>query len=391
MPLFSFATTYTAIMTGSVLLLLIVLLCQDKFIQKVGYRVLFFLSCLTLLRLLVPLEFPFTITRYFPFKVSYVVSRFRVPLAETEFFTLSLWNILEIIWGIGSAVSLFRNIFQHRKMQRYVFRYGRDMTEHSEYATLLEQICLSEKRPNCFRIYELPGLQIPAIWMNRLTPYILLPDSFCLSQRDMHFIFRHEAAHYFHGDFLFKGIIRLISIIYWWNPVCISLKRRTDMLLEMRIDHYAAGENTSVSQEYIQCLLNLLKNVSAQSNNTPNFSGPTTLISFFSGETRDLEKRTNLLLYAPSRKRYRLAKTLTLFVALGIYILSYLYIVEAYYLRPEIRENSYIVFTSENTYIIQTDVNQYDIYYQGEYYTSTDSLDYFDENIEIYTLEEELP
>lgn len=389
MPVFSFATTYTAIITSSFLLFLILLLCQDQFIQKAGYLTIFFLSCLTLLRLAVPLEFPFTITKPLPFSVSYVVSRFRVPLAETEFITLSLWNILEIIWGMGSGISLLWNISQNWKIRRYVFRYGRDMTENAAYAPLLEQVCLTEKRPNHFRIYELPGLQIPAIWMNHRTPYILLPDHLCLSPKDMRFIFRHEMAHYFHGDFLFKGIIRLICIIYWWNPVCMILKRRTDMLLEMRVDHYATGKDIAVSMEYIQCLIHILQNTSAQPDNTPKLSCPTTTIPFASVNAGDLGKRANMLLYAPLHKKTSFTKLATISAALGIYILSYLYIPEAYYLRPEIQENSYIIFTSENTCIIQTDTNNYDVYYQGKYYTSTDSLDYFDSDIKIYTLEED--
>ena len=158
------------------------------------------------------------------------------------------------------------------------------------------------------------------------------------------------------------------------------------MLLEMRVDHYAAGESIPVSLRYIQCMLELLKDVSSQPNIAPKLSAAA--ISLFSGDTSELEKRAKMLLDVPSHKRYLFVKALTLFVALGVFVLSYRYIVEAYYLRPEIVENNYVILNSENSYIIQTGENTYEIYYQGEYYYTTDSLDYYDKNTKIYTMEE---
>jgi len=92
-----------------------------------------------------------------------------------------------------------------------------------------------------------------------------------------------------------------------------------------------------------------------------------------------------MLAYSGKRKNHLLNYTL-LVIALTINVLSYAFILEAYYTPKEVGESSMNV-TEDAFYAISKEDGTYDIYYNGILIENTDSLEYH-KGIHIYTEKE---
>lgn len=66
-----------------------------------------------------------------------------------------------------------------------------------------------------------------------------------------------------------------------------------------------------------------------------------------------------------------------------IYIFSFIFIFEGYYISPSNMEYSQEV-TSENTYFVKNKDNTYDVYFYGKHIDTASSLDYYPDDCKIY-------
>ena len=69
-----------------------------------------------------------------------------------------------------------------------------------------------------------------------------------------------------------------------------------------------------------------------------------------------------------------------------VYLLSYFYTFEAYYSMPDATET--ISITDNTSYFIQNEDGSYDLYYSNIYFETVTDLNYFPDDIPIYTREE---
>lgn len=85
---------------------------------------------------------------------------------------------------------------------------------------------------------------------------ILIPNNM-ESQKEMNFAIQHEVAHAKHNDNLFKFIVNLLMILYWWFPLYYVFKKQMDLFFELRADQ-SVIRNFSDDEvyEYINFLMN---------------------------------------------------------------------------------------------------------------------------------------
>ena len=242
----------------------------------------------------------------------------------------------------------------------------------------MEEICITQKKKNKFRILEIENLDSPKLYGIR-KPIILLPSNLDLPIEDMHYILTHEATHHFHHDILLKYFVHILSIIYWWNPACSFLYKKTSLILEMRIDDSVVSTPAETSH-YLRCLLYLAE--TAQTKNHFNNALSLPLAPLHKGE---LTKRFEMLTSREQPRNFWVNIS-TLFIIGFLYILSYFYIFEAHYITPEIEET--ITLYDDTSYFIQNENGTYDLYHTGIYFETVTDLDYFPDDIPIYTREE---
>jgi beta-lactamase regulating signal transducer with metallopeptidase domain len=239
-------------------------------------------------------------------------------------------------------------------------------------------------------VMEIDGITTPMIY-GIFKPYILVPANMNLSSDDLYYALSHEAAHHFHHDLLIKAGINILSIVYWWNPAVYVLKKQSSLLLEMRVDSYLTGKDRSSIKKYLECLINISEYAVEQDTVLDSLT-----LSFHPDSATELEKRFAMLCDANKPKRH-LWNAAVLILIIVIYLLSYIFIFEGYYIENETRvvENGDRIeyyLPLDNTYIIENADGTYSIYLDTEempdfYLETLTSLDNYTQGIPIYYLE----
>ncbi|HKM35659.1 MAG TPA: M56 family metallopeptidase [Lachnospiraceae bacterium] len=387
---YSFSTVLLAIIAGNVLLIFIFLLFSSiKLMVKSGFKILVLLSSLLLIRLVLPFELPVTTTCVLPQPFSYIIASIREPRYPLGNISLSLWNCFELVWILGILIQTIQFFYHSIYIRSFINKYGIDVTGNNKYAFLLKDICLSHHCVNRFHIYLLPGINTPCIW-GLHKPCILLPDTYSLSDDELCFILTHETEHYFHHDFVFKLFIKIICMIYWWNPVGTIISRKVNTILEMRVDYYTSGTNKQSTDEYLQCLLHVYK-LSSKSVNKYSLSPylSSSLISFCSKSTSELRKRILILSLTKKSCSHKALRLLLIFLTLSIFILSYLFVFEASDTPQNVSQSTFSL-TSKNSYIMKTEDGEYDVYYENSYFMTISSIEFFSKDIKIYNSKGEI-
>lgn len=379
---FSFSTILMALLTSSLLIgLIAIVFCRNDTMVCAGYKLLAVFAGLAVIRLFFPFGFPFTTNVYFSPMLSKIVFFLRHPQVQILNIEFSIWNFFEIVWIIGTIINLIRYISQYFFTKNYIKKYGQDHTGDTKYKTILDKICMKHNKKNNFRIMELPDISIPIIFGLK-DPCIILPVGLSIPSDKLYYVLYHEAMHHFHHDLLIKGIIRIFSIIYWWNPAFNLLYKQANAILEMRIDKIITHDDAEVTSEYTECLLYMKKNSIKHLSQPSDFLKKNScyLIRL---QDKDFKRRLYMLLqdYAVPKKVFT-GIILTVLIT-SIYLSSYLIVLEAAYFPSQIEE-TVLIPNSDNMYFIENINSGYDVYINDIYIETIDSLDNYPSGIKIY-------
>lgn len=383
----SIATVMMAVITTNLfLILLTICLIHKKTLVRAGYKLLAIFVVFTVLRLVLPFDFPFTINPHLPLGISQVV----IQIYEKRFSiygqSFSLWDLFTWIWAIGAVIGIVKYVVSYFQSNYYIILYGKELTNQPVYRDRLDQICKTWNRPNRFRVIELPGLDSPMLF-GLFAPRILVPEDMDLTEPDLSYILRHEASHHFHHDLALKSIIKIITLIYWWDPFCILLNSQADVILEMRIDNGITLTDAMSTDEYMRCLAHV---TTAISKRTPLSHSLT--IGLLSEKNAALKRRFALL--TNNQEKPHLAmNVLLLFATVTIYLVSYIVIPEAYYtidnalLEQDLEEHGVVAPSEVDSYFIDNGDGTYDVYYKNQYMETIDTLDFYSPDVPVYTKE----
>lgn len=377
----------TLITTNIFLILLTLFLREPKWLIRAGYKMLAVFAFFAVLRFLLPVEFPFTVTKRLPRFLSWVIAACRYPLYTIGAWEISLWTLFLIVWGIGAAVGIGRFAFDYWRISYQIVLCGKELTHKKLYKDMLETICRQNNRRNCFRVIEMPGMKAPILF-GILSPRILLPDQVQISEEDLYYILKHEIAHHFHRDMLLKMIVRLVSLVYWWDPFCILLNKQADIILEMHVDDVTAVADGVPTAEYMNCLIHMGTEALEKYAGFKNYT-----VGVLSRKTSALHKRTELMCGGKPGSR-SVTNILVAAAALSVYIFSYAYIWEAYaipgqgpFSESDQIDDTLVIFRAENSCFIEREDGSFDLYYNDTYHMTVDSLEYYDKAIPVYTEE----
>ncbi len=387
---FSFSTVLMALLTSSILVgLIAIVFHNDNTLACAGYKLLGVFVGLTVIRIIFPFEFPFTINISFSKMLSKIVAFFQKPQIQILHTTVSLWNLFELIWIIGIVYNIIQYMNEYRRAYNYILKYGHDRTNDVKYKTTLDIICKHHNKKNHFRIMELPGMNIPIIYGLK-NPCIILPENLSISEEQLYYVLCHEAMHHFHHDFLVKFIVRLFSILYWWNPAFNILYKQTNTLLEMHIDDIITHNEVDITDTYAECLLYMKKN-SIKHSSQPMFDFLKKESCYLvQSQDKDFKRRLIMLLQDFAMPKKVLISIIIILIMASVYLTSYFFIMEADYSRPHFVEESLFVPDTDNTYFIQNNSLHYEVYINGIYLETVNSLEYYPKGIKIYNKKGEL-
>lgn len=205
---------------------------------------------------------------------------------------------------------------------------------------------------------------------------ILLPQDMKSSDSELRLVLTHEIHHIIHHDLLIKLGTSILTIIYWWNPFCYLLKNNCNLFLEMRIDHLITQNDSEKKISYLELLLQYKEQTNFTFSEQPG-------LSFFSNNN-DLIIRFATLTQTSNSIFKR--DILLILWALFIFICSYFFIFQSNYLPPELYNDATLIIpTPDNSYFIKKEDGTYNFYINNEYFETTDSTEYYDSKIPIYT------
>lgn len=383
-------TTLMAILTtGLFLTILSVCFLNRNLMVRFGYRLLALFVLFTFLRFLLPVEFPFTQSVSLPFFISNIIALLRRRLFFFLGQPVSVWFLFECIWILGAVIGILYYLFSCLRAEHYITLHGKELTDTAPYQTLVADICAEQNRKNCFRVIELPGLNVPMLF-GIFSPKILIPEHVDFSESHAYYILRHEMTHHFHHDLILKGLVRIITLIYWWNPLCILLNRQTNVILEMRVDDSLTHSDAARTVEYMNCLIDYASDTVHKAPLSKSFT-----MSLFAKKDSDLVKRFVLMSNNQRKTDFPLSVLMCCMV-MCIYLGSYLYIFEAS--KPPSAENAdfpddiqnvqQLHFSLTNdTYFIDNGDGTYDLYSDGLYLETLDSTENSYPGTPIYTPE----
>lgn len=380
---YSFSTVLMAILTSNLLIIVIALCIRNqKIMLSVGYKLLILFLLLTAMRFLIPFEMPFAKNLYFPEWLSAVVAFIRHNVFSFGIIHISLATLFGCVW-FGGTVYYLCKMYKHKaKFRHYIIRYGKNENKNATYQSIMKKICRGRRNPLWISKAYYYGAPMQ---FGTLQPYIILPATLELSEEELYYVLRHEAAHYYHRDALIKDAIGFIRAAYWWNPLCKLLEKKASLLLEMRVDGKLVDGDAATREAYCHTLDRINEKLQKDLYKEVVFPGVDAAISMpvFKGE--DLKYR-EIMMYRDKGKKSVLFYLLAVLVMVA-FLCSYCFTFEAYSIWPLDEEevsNSYEAF-----YAVPQADGTYDIYF---YYEDTnlyiENVDNLDQHIGISIREE---
>ncbi len=333
------------------------LLRRKNFVVFFNVHILLFLMVLSLLRLAVNIDFPFAHIIHTTGAYPALMVFFDQPLCKLPFGNLYLRSadILIFLWAAGSIFFLCRFISQEYRFQKLMS--GEPETQNPRLYLILEE--LSGGKATQIKIVETALVNAPMI-AGLFHPVIFLPQ-LSLSEKDIRNILSHEWAHYIHKDVWCKLLVKLLCVLYWWNPLIYLLKHDLDHTLELKSDLYATRQMTETEKlDYLQTILLLAKKITIQK---PAVS-PTGLDFVSNSNGHPLKQRFCCVLDCkPPGKAQKLGIACLLLLMSILFAGSYCFILQPYSEPQEFTDGEiWDIPSTENGFLILNEDGTYSLY-----------------------------
>lgn len=396
---FSFSSLCMSVMFALFMILsLYILFHYKEAMEKLGFPLLNAILWLTIIRIVFPIELLFLSHNILlPELPSAAIATFISPAYLKNRF--SLWSFVELLWIVGILFYAVTNWRAERKASARIRANLIQPPNSSAAYQTLRKIQTECPRMRYLEIYFSPNVISPSIHGLR-KPCILLPTSYDLDDEELYYTLFHELFHDRHYDLFFKLGIYILTTIYWWNPLCKYLRKKSDTILEMRVDR-AVSRETNQKERYYECIIQIaIKAAHAlRCNGLPNMKRQESMPSEtslvlnnvrevisklpISKEESPLRLRRSVLFREEHKWRDRIVNTILIGSLLSLFCLSYLYIFEPFYSPPEHTIGTFNP-TKENSYFIRRPDGRYNLYFNNNFITTEESLEYYDDAIPIY-------
>lgn len=317
-------------------------------------KIIFAIIAVITLRMMVPVNFPFTRTIY--------SSKLLIGLGNIVYANvygdreILVSDLLLWLWIGVAVILLIRYFYKRVKVRRILEQYVIKDTDTKEYY----ESFLNDTKIRSIKIAVIPGEEQAAIF-GVIRPIMILPDA-VLEEKTVAHMIRHEIKHYANYDLWLKFFVDLLVVIHWWNPIVYMMRKELSLAFELSNDYMVTKDMSELGKiEYAETLVQAAKLMSNQQAYDLNLTG---------GEC--LETRIKMLLKEKTTGGMRsclLAAANLLFVFL-IMIISLVFVPEVSY-KESMPYNSgefdgAFDITPENAYYLKTK-DGYELYTDGVY------------------------
>lgn len=317
-------------------------------------KIIFAIIAVITLRMMVPVNFPFTRTIY--------SSKLLIGLGNIVYANvygdreILVSDLLLWLWIGVAVILLIRYFYKRVKVRRILEQYVIKDTDTKGYY----ESFLNDTKIRSIKIAVIPGEEQAAIF-GVIRPIMILPDA-VLEEKTVAHMIRHEIKHYANYDLWLKFFVDLLVVIHWWNPIVYMMRKELSLAFELSNDYMVTKDMSELGKiEYAETLVQAAKLMSNQQAYDLNLTG---------GEC--LETRIKMLLKEKTTEgmRSRLLAAANLLFVFLIMIISLVFVPEVFYEESVHYDSEEFegVFdiTPENAYYLKTE-NGYELYADDVY------------------------
>lgn len=317
-----------------------------------GMKFTFSVIVLILLRMMMPLNFPFTIT----IPSSKILPWFNKVLFYNIGGTgIEVCHVMAVIWLAEAVRRLIKMIRDNREYRNFLEPFKvEDLSEYPEVLSLLEE-------------YQVPSLKVcivPAPVSPELfgawNTILVLPKDI-LSKEELDFACRHELEHFKNHDLWLKLLVDLAACIQWFNILAHVLQKELVLAFEMSNDRKVLRGYTEDERiDYIACITRISR---MQSNNGVKQRG----LAFTKLNDLNLKLRTNFLIAKDYGKTGKPAVSIFIryILAMLMLVVSLIYVPEGHSGEKAVADGAEKVHEN-NSYLIKCE-DGYKLYLNGKY------------------------
>lgn len=313
----------------SSLIILVAHLLRRKafFLRRIGAPVLVVFYFLSVGRMVLPVEFPFS--REVPLRSWFSTAVQAVCIEEHQLGDFG-WTWAQAACLCWAAVGIILLLWFSFRYWRAVRRMTQSLARDPLAEEILQSIRKESKRSLKVQVFRTERASTP-MGVGIFRRKFILPCG-DIPQRELEYILRHEYTHFLHGDLWVKLLTQVYCCLFWWNPLVYLLRRDLPQILEIRCD-MAVTKDYTVSQkaEYLQTIVNSLKRMGKERDTSRQFLVSARLLA--SEDSLSLVERFRLISGGQEPRRLMTASLVT--GALCLLFVSYLFIFQSAYDPPE--------------------------------------------------------
>lgn len=246
---------FSCLISSALFTVLAWMLIKCDFTLKTVGRYISVLLAVIAIRMLLPVEFGFTIT----LSSRHILTELRDLLASgvhlgTYDFTIG--EVLWFLWIAGAAAALMLRVVQYLCFSKMLGKCS-GYFQH-DMGTVIGRINERFGKDQHFQVLYAPEMCTPAIW-GLMEPKILMPNN-DYTDKDLDYILRHEMMHFYRRDILVKLLCEMLCIAYWWNPAAYLLRSLITRVIEINVDcRVTVGMSKEEKLEYLECIVKAMK------------------------------------------------------------------------------------------------------------------------------------
>ena len=269
-------------------------------------------------------------------------------------------DLFYLTWAIGSVVLFCIFLVKELRFRKEMKKGAEEPAE--DLAALCKKV--TGEKPIGPRILVTPATKIPMI-AGVFRPVVYLPTEE-YSEQELTYMLRHEWTHYKQRDVWIKLLVKLLCIVYWWNPVLYLLRYNIDFVLEVKSDLQVTGVLTeSEKLDYLDTILHVVRN----RNGKKGPVAPTGMALVSEGKESVLKKRFRYVLeykgIGPLQRFGSLALSILMVIC---FIGSYFVVLQPYAGEPIGAESDvFYDIDRDNAYLKELPEGGYALYVEDAY------------------------
>lgn len=359
-----FITCFLTALVLNIYILFIIHVKKDILYE--GMRFTFGVIVLILLRMMIPLNFPFTITIPFAKVFPGISNVLYYNIGDSR---VEVFHVLIIIWLTGAVIQMLRVVNGNREYKRFLAPFKvKDISEYPEIMEMLREYNLPD-----LPVYIVPASVSPELFGARHTA-LVLPEDILSHKEELKFSCRHELEHYKSHDLWLKMFVDLALCIQWFNPLVYILQKELILAFEMANDRKVMHGCTE--KQRMEYALGIIRVSRTLKNGSVKQRG----LSFARVEDNNTKQRI-MFLQSPDygkTKRKGISIFLRYVLVIAMLVVSFVYVPEGYY-SENIEDSGAVKVHEENSFLVKCEEG-YKWYTDGIYmYTFAEIHEGFDE------------